>query len=105
RFAGFRSRQMITSPNAVIYTYVLWLIGKRDFSLSLYELRSLMARWFFMAHTTGRYTSSTESANEADLSRISQLQSQDSIAFVDEIDRLIASNFTRSEERRVGTQC
>ena len=47
---------MITSENAVVYTYLMWLIGRRDFRLSYVELRGVIARWFFMAHTTGRYT-------------------------------------------------
>ena len=47
---------MITSDTALIYCYVLWLIGRRDFGIGISTLRSVMARWFFMAHTTGRYT-------------------------------------------------
>ena len=92
--AGFRSRRMLTSANAVIYTYVLWLIGKRDFGLDLKTLRSVIARWFFMAHTTGRYTSSPESAIEADLGRIADLGAGDGDSFCEELDRIVRSNFT-----------
>jgi hypothetical protein len=92
--AGFRSRRMIASQNALIYTYILWLIGKRDFGLELKTLRPLIARWFFMAHTTGRYTSSPESTIEADLSRISALSPGDGDAFKSELDRIVRSNFT-----------
>src|SRR5205085_4100777 len=28
--AGFRTRRMISSENAVLYSYVLWLIGRHD---------------------------------------------------------------------------
>jgi len=94
RAAGFRSRRMIASQNALIYTYILWLIGKRDFGLDLKSLRPLIARWFFMAHTTGRYTSSPESTIEADLSRISVLPAGDGDAFRYELDRIVRSNFT-----------
>ena len=92
--AGFRSRRMITSENALIYTYILWLIGKRDFGLDLKALRGVIARWFFMAHTTGRYTSSPESQIEADLGRIATLNSGDGAAFCNELDRIVRSNFT-----------
>lgn len=92
--AGFRSRRMVTSETALIYTYVLWLIGKRDFGLDLKTLRGVIARWFFMAHTTGRYTSSPESALEADLGRIAALEPGDGEAFCAELDRLVQSNFT-----------
>jgi hypothetical protein len=54
--AGFRSQRMITSENAILYTYVLWLIGRRDFGVQLHTLREVIARWFFMAHTTGRWS-------------------------------------------------
>ncbi|MGC4174693.1 GmrSD restriction endonuclease domain-containing protein [Demequina sp.] len=93
-YAGFRTRRMLTSENALIYTYVLWLIGKRDFGLDRKVLRSVIARWFFMAHTTGRYTSSPESAIEADLGRIADLEPGDADAFCDELDRIVRSNFT-----------
>lgn len=92
--AGFRSGRMIASESAVIYTYVLWLIGKCDFSLDLGTLRRVVARWFFMAHTTGRYTSSPESQIEADLSRLVSLEPGDGQAFCDELDRIISANFT-----------
>ena len=85
---------MITSENAVIYTYVLWLIGRRDFGLDLKTLRGVIARWFFMAHTTGRYTSSPESQIEADLGRISDLAEATEQAFCAELDRIVRANFT-----------
>ncbi len=92
--AGFRSRRMVTSENALIYTYILWSIGKRDFGLDLKTLRGVIGRWFFMAHTTGRYTSSPESQIEADLGRISELEPGDGAAFCTELDRIVRSNFT-----------
>ena len=92
--AGFRSRRMLTSDNALIYSYVLWLIGHRDFKVETKALRGVIARWFFMAHTTGRYTSSPESQIESDLGRISELPAADSKGFVAELDRIVAANFT-----------
>lgn len=92
--AGYRSRRMISSENAVLFSYALWLIGRIDFGIDLPTLRTVVARWFFMAHTTGRYTSSPESALEFDLGRISDLPEQDAASFVAELERLIATNFT-----------
>ena len=92
--AGFRSGRMIASESAVIYTYVLWLIGRCDFGLDLKTLRGVIVRWFFMAHTTGRYTSSPESQIEADLSRLVVLTPGDSQGFCNELDRIVRSNFT-----------
>lgn len=41
--AGFRSRRMITSENAVVFTYTLWLIGRCDFKLDLRTLRAVIS--------------------------------------------------------------
>jgi hypothetical protein len=92
--AGFRSRRMITSENAVIYAYIVWLIGRRDMGLDFKTLRGVIARWFFMSHTTGRYTSSPESQIEADLGRLAGIRPGDAQGFCAELDRIIAANFT-----------
>lgn len=92
--AGFRNRKMISSENALIYSYTMWLVGKCRFGLDYAPLRSIIARWFFMVHTTGRYTTSPESSIESDLRRIERLESNDGHVFVQELDRIIRSNFT-----------
>ena len=93
--AGFRQSRMITSENAVIYTYVLWLTGKRDFGVDRRVLRTTIAKWFFMAHTTGRYTSSPETQIESDLTRLATLNTGDAVGFCSELDGIVRSNFTR----------
>ena len=92
--AGFRQNRMITSENAVIYTYALWLIGKRDFGVRRRVLRATIARWFFMAHTSGRYTSSPETQIESDLSRLSSLTFGDANGFCETLDGIVRSIFT-----------
>lgn len=92
--AGFRSGRMISSGNAIIYSYILWLIGRTYFGLEIKVLRAVIARWFFMAHTTGRYTTSPESQIETDLGRIANLEASSGQAFVNELDRIVRSNFT-----------
>ncbi|KAB1928602.1 DUF262 domain-containing protein [Micromonospora noduli] len=92
--AGFRSRKMITSDNALLFSYSLWLIGRHHFNLDVSALRPVIARWFFMSHTTGRYTSSPESQLESDLGRIASLPAGDGTAFVVELDRIVSANFT-----------
>lgn len=93
--AGFRSRRMITSDNAVLFSYSLWLIGRNDFGLDHRSLRPVISRWFFMAHTTGRYTSSPESQFGYDLGRLANLTRGDGNAFVAELDRTVTANFTK----------
>lgn len=92
--AGFRSRRMITSDTALIYCYVIWLIGRRDFDLDKSTLQAVMARWFFMAQVTGRYTGSSEATLEGDLGRIDSLEPGNGAAFCAELDRQIKANFT-----------
>jgi len=65
--AGYLSSQFISSQMAILYAYALWLIGKRDFGVDHYRCRVAIARWFFMAALTGRYTGSPESRLEQDL--------------------------------------
>ena len=92
--AGFRSSRMISSENALLYSYVLWLIGRRDYHVELPVLREVIARWFFMAHTTGRYTTSPESQIESDLLRLRELSARDGAAFCEHLDREVATVFT-----------
>jgi hypothetical protein len=47
-----------------------------------------------MAHATGRYTSSPESALESDLQRSADLPARDRHSFIDELDRQVRANFT-----------
>jgi hypothetical protein len=70
--AGYRSEAMITSKNALIYCYVLFLIGRCDYQLPPEELRRVIAEWFFMVSMTGRYASSPESTMEGDLARVTE---------------------------------
>ena len=91
--AGFRHRRMLTSDTALIYTYIIWLIGHRDTDLDRDSLQVVIARWFFMVHTTRRYTNSPETQLEADLSRLAEAGSGGE-AFEEELNRLIALELT-----------
>ena len=91
--AGFRYRRMLTSELTLIYSYVLWLIGMRDTDLDKKSLQVLIARWFFMAHTTRRYTGSPETRLEADLARVSEAGS-DGKAFLNKLNQIIDLELT-----------
>ena len=70
RQAGFRSSKMISSQNNLLFSYILYLIGRTEYSIPEFKLRSIIARWFFMSAVTGRFTGSPESAMEFDLARL-----------------------------------
>jgi len=90
--AGFRSGKMISSQNALLYAYVLFLIGKRDYQIDSYTLRNIMARWFFLTSLTGRYTGSPETRMEQDFGLLRDIKNgQD---FIDMMNRIIGGIFT-----------
>lgn len=90
--AGFRSSGMITSQIALLYCYVMCLIGKRDYQVNAFELRNATARWFFMTTLTGRYTGSPESVMEEDLARLRNIK--DAVGFVETLDRIVQDTLT-----------
>lgn len=67
--AGFVSGKNISSQANLLYTYVIYLIGRTEYNLSGHRFRKIIAQWFFMVSLTGRYTGSAESAMESDLAR------------------------------------
>lgn len=90
--AGFRNPSMLSSATAVLYAYTMYLIGQRDFRVGAHDLREVIARWFFMASLTGRYTDSPESRMEQDLAL---LRGQDSATdFIAVLEREMAAVLT-----------
>ena len=77
RKAGFRSGKMISSQNNLLFSYVLYLIGRTEYQIDEFRLRHVIARWFFMSSLTGRFTGSPETAMEFDLARFRTLEDGD----------------------------
>ncbi len=77
RASGYRSHQIISSQNNLLFAYILYLMGRTEYAVPEHDLRGLVARWFFMSALTGRYTGSPESQMEADLARFRGLTSAD----------------------------
>jgi hypothetical protein len=75
RNAGYRSDKMISSQNNLLFSYILYLIGRTEYKAPEYELRKVITRWFFMSSITGRFTSSPETAMEFDLARFREIDS------------------------------
>ena len=90
--AGYRGTKMISSENAVLYTYALWLIGRVDCGVPIDRLREVMARWFFMATVTSRYSGSFESRVEADLALLKDATSADD--FCRTVDKVVTETLT-----------
>ena len=90
--AGFVSKSLISSENALVYSYAMYLIGKYDYGMDESTLRRLIAKWFFMAAVTGYYTGSPETDMEADMADLRGVKSGD--AFVALLESKIAAVFT-----------
>jgi hypothetical protein len=85
--AGYRGADMISSQSVLLYSYVFYLIGKRDYGLDEHSLRNIIARWFYMSALTGRYSGSSESTMEQDLSRLRE--APDGKSFIAQLDKTI----------------
>ena len=69
--AGIRSKEQISSQNALMMSYTLYLIGRNHYKASSFQLKRAIAQWFFMSSLTGRYTGgAVESAMERDLASL-----------------------------------
>ncbi|MEQ8405772.1 MAG: DUF262 domain-containing protein [Oceanicaulis sp.] len=92
RSAGFQSDRMISSKNALVFAYTLYLIGRTQFGIPINEMRPLISAWLFMTSLTGRYTSSPESAMEADLAALRNVTTAEE--FVARLKRIQSSVLT-----------
>lgn len=92
KLAGYRGQKMISSEAAVIYCYVLYLIGIRDYGIDRSTVRQAIAEFYFMAAMTGRYTNSPETRFESDLSAVRDLASGD--AFLARLREICATTLT-----------
>lgn len=75
RAAGYRSAKHISSLNALVFAYQLYLLGRTEYGVEGFKLKNAIARWLFMSLLTGRFTSSPESRMEQDLAELRDMRS------------------------------
>ncbi len=90
--AGYLKSSLISSDNAVIFSYMLYLIGKTEYKVQPVELKRIMQRWVFMANIRGFYTDSPESTVERQLADLRSVKTADE--FVAYLDNEIKNQFT-----------
>lgn len=90
--AGYLKGSLVASSNAVVFCYVLYLIGKYEYRVSAVKLQRVIKKWIFMSTITGFYTGSTESEVEKQFADLRDVHTADE--FVDYIDSVIATQFT-----------
>lgn len=90
--AGYLNSKLVASSNAVVYSYVLYLIGKYEYKVNSVALQQLMKRWFFMATVTGFYTGSTETEVEKQFADLRDIKTDEE--FILYVDKIIGTRFT-----------
>lgn len=93
--AGFRSSQLISSENALLFAYAFYLMGKVRYRVEEHKLQKAIGRWFLASTVTGRYTSSPESTMDGDLARFRTVTDADGfLAVLDgELENVLTSDF------------
>ncbi len=94
QLGGFRSYRMTTSNNNLLYSYVMFILGREKFNVELPQLRRAIARWFFMCQITGRFTGSPESKAQRELDALADLSSNSGEAFLEYIERVIRNELS-----------
>ena len=90
--AGYVSSKLIASSNAVVFSYVLYLIGKLEYKVDSVRLNKIISKWFFMAAVTYFYSGSTESEVERQFADLRGIHNADE--FIAYLENSIASKFT-----------
>lgn len=89
--AGFRRSNEISSENNVVLVYALYLIGRR-YGLSHSDLRTPIARYFFMSALTGRYTGSFETRITQDVQSFAE--AKDGADYLDRLRQTTETTLT-----------
>ncbi len=90
--AGFRSSQLISSKNALLFTYAFYLLGRVRYRVEEHRLQKMIGRWFLASTLTGRYTNSPESTMDGDLARLRTVVDGD--GFLRALDSELANQLT-----------
>lgn len=90
--AGYLKGSIVASSNAVVFCYVLYLIGKYDYKVGSAELQKTIRKWIFMSTITVFYSGSTESEVEKQFADLRDVKTADE--FVTYLDGVINTIFT-----------
>lgn len=90
--AGYRSSQFVSSDTGLVFNYALYILGKRQCGVPDRDLQRLISRWYVMTALTGRYSGSSETEMEADLTKFRDCKSAQD--FADVIETTIANTLS-----------
>ena len=92
--AGYINETLISSDNAVIYSYALYLLGKYKFGVPASKLRRALTRYIFTVTVNATYSGSSETMFEGQLAELKNCKNPED--FLEYIDGFIATRFTDS---------
>lgn len=90
--AGYLKGSIVASTNAVVFSYVLYLIGRYSYKVPPMKLNQVITKWIFMATVTLFYTGSTESEVEKQFADLRDIE--DAEGFVSYLESVIETRFT-----------
>lgn len=90
--AGYLKGSIVASTNAVVFSYVLYLIGRYSYKVPPIKLNQVITKWIFMTTITLFYTGSTESEVEKQFADLRDVK--DAEGFVSYLESVIETRFT-----------
>lgn len=90
---GYKGKELISSQTTLIYCYAFYLMGRTQFGVPKFDMDKLIARFFWAASLTNRYTGSSETIMEQDLARLRGLSKAEEFAAA--LSRIIDDSLTR----------
>ncbi len=95
--AGYLKDSLISSENAVVFSYIFYLVGKVEYKVSPVVINNLIKRWFFVTTVTGYFTDSPESAVEKIFADLRNVSTADGYVeyFNKEMDSLFTDDYFR----------
>ena len=92
--AGYLNKSLVASNYVVIFSYVLYLLGKEEYKVPPIELRKVITRWIFMTTVTSFYSNSPESTVERQLADLRNIKNASE--FVEYLDQTIKQKMNNS---------
>lgn len=90
--AGYITGDFVAATNAVVYCYVMYLIGKYEYKVKTVELNKIITKWIYMTTVTYFYSVSSESTVESMFADLRDVKTADE--YVKYLDDFIKSRFT-----------
>ena len=90
--AGYYNQSMISSSNAVVFSYILYLLGKYEYKVSSLDLQKVMTKWIFMSTVTSFYSNSTETNVEKQMADLKDVHT--AFEFIEYLNKSIDVIFT-----------